>query len=56
MPLKMVMFYCRSNNKRQHAASEETGLLDSNKGSFTAGDMVKRDVLDKIVITDLNLC
>jgi hypothetical protein len=28
----------------------------SNKGSFTARDMVKREVLDKVVIADLNLC
>jgi len=44
-----------SKNSPPILPSIESNTL-SNKGSFTARDMVKREVFDKVVIADLNLC
>ena len=44
-----------SKNSPPILRSIESNTL-SNKGSFTARDMVKREVLDKVVIANRTLC
>jgi hypothetical protein len=44
-----------SKNSPPILPSIESNTL-SNKGSFTARDMIKREVLDKVVIANRTLC
>ena len=57
-PVKPVLMTQDVGDKKKqppYTSTPESNTL-SNKGSFTARDMVKREILDKVVIADLNLC